>query len=277
MSAWSRGSRPRFRCTAASSTTPTSKRAASPPPSLRPSRPRRRQAECGGRVARSHALPQGFYLLLAPAVAGFRLHPPAPDAPRRVPFPALVELVKSALTTGVRLFQLRMKTPHTGEFYDLAAQFCALVRAGGGTFIVNDRVDVAQAVGADGVHLGQEDLPLADARAIVGPDKLIGISTHTMKQALDADAGGADYIGFGPIFPTSTKEHPDPVVGIAGLREVRAKVRVPIVAIGGITTKNVREVVAAGADCCAVISAVLSASNPGKAMAELVKAIEGKA
>ena len=228
------------------------------------------------------------------------LHPPAPDdstrcnreqrVPRRVHFPAglylildpavasslsLTDLVKAALTTGVRLFQLRMKTPHAGEFYDLAAQLCAVVRAGGGTFIVNDRVDVAQAVGADGAHLGQEDLPLADARVILGPDKLIGISTHTMNQALDADAGGADYIGFGPIFPTSTKEHPDPVVGIAGLREVRAKVRVPIVAIGGITTKNVREVVAAGADCCAVVSAVLAAPDPQAAITELIKAMRG--
>src|SRR2546426_2257599 len=206
MSAWSRGSRPRSRCTAASSTPPPSKRAASPPPSLSASLPRRRQAECGGRVSRSHALPQGLYLILDPAVAGFRLHPPAPDAPRRVPFPALVELVTTALTTGVRLFQLRMKTPHTGEFYYLAAQFCALVRAGGGTFIVNDRADVAKGVGADGVHLGQEDLPLADARKIMGPDKLIGISTHNLRQAVEAEAGGANYIGLRPIFPTSTKE-----------------------------------------------------------------------
>lgn len=209
-------------------------------------------------MSRSPAPPRGLYLILDPAVAGSL---------------SLTDLVKTALTTGVRLFQLRLKTPHAGEFYDLAAQFCALVRAGGGTFIVNDRVDVAQAVGADGVHLGQEDLPLADARAILGPDKLIGISTHTMKQALDADAGGADYIGFGPIFPTSTKEHSDPVVGIAGLRELRAKVRVPIVAIGGITTKNVREVVAAGADCCAVVSAVLVAPDPKRALVELLKEI----
>src|SRR2546428_12366764 len=111
-----------------------------------------------------------------------------------------------------------MKSPHAGEFYDLAAQVCALVRAGGGTFIVNDRVDVAQAVGADGVHLGQEGLPLGDARAILGSDKLIGVSTHTMKQAVEADAGGADYGGFGPLFSTSTQEHPAPGVGIAGLR-----------------------------------------------------------
>src|SRR5207245_8919748 len=108
--------------------------------------------------------PAGLYLILDPAVAGLRLHPPAPDLPRRIPFPALAELVTTALTTGVRLFQLRMKTPHAGEFYDLAAQFCALVRAGGGTFTGNDRVDVAQGVGAEGVHLGQEDLPLAGAR-----------------------------------------------------------------------------------------------------------------
>src|SRR5438128_7979560 len=219
------------------------------------------------------------------------LHPPAPDAPRRVPFPAglylildpavagslsLPDLVKTALTTGLWRFEWRMKTAHAGEFYDLAAQSCALVRAGGGTFIVNDRVDVAQAVGADGVHLGQEDLPLADARKLMGPDKLIGISTHNLKQAVEAEAGGADYIGFGPIFPTTTHEHPDPVVGLAGLREVRAKVHLPIVAIGGITTKNVREVVAAGADCVAVISAVLAAPDPGNAMSELVKEIEGK-
>src|SRR5437867_10214971 len=187
MSTWWKASRPRSRCTAASSTIPTSRRAASPPLFSSASPLRRRQAEWGGPMR--------------------PLHPRAPDAPRRIPFPAglylildpavagslsLPDLVKTALTTGVRFFQLRMKTPHAGEFYDLAAQVCALVRAGGGTFIVNDRVDVAQAVGADGVHLGQEDLPLADARAILGPDKLIGISTHTMKQALEADAGGAD-------------------------------------------------------------------------------------
>ena len=103
-------------------------------------------------MSRSPAPPRGFYLILDPAVAGSL---------------SLTDLVKTALATGVRLFQLRLKTPHAGEFYDLAAQFCALVRAGGGTFIVNDRVDVAQAVGSDGLHLGQEYLPLADAREIL--------------------------------------------------------------------------------------------------------------
>ncbi len=203
----------------------------------------------------------GLYLILDPSVAGLR---------------SLTDLVNRALETGVRLFQLRMKTPHTGEFYDLAAHLCPLVQQGGGTFIVNDRCDVAMAVGADGVHLGQDDLPLADARAFMGPDKLIGISTHNLNQAIQAEAGGADYIGFGPIFPTATKEHPDPVVGVAGLREVRAKVRIPIVAIGGITTKNIVDVRTAGADCIAVVSAVLSAAEPAKAITDLMKAIESR-
>jgi thiamine-phosphate pyrophosphorylase len=197
----------------------------------------------------------GLYLILDPAVAGSR---------------SLADITSTALDAGVRLFQLRMKTPHTGEFYDLAARLVQLVRTGGGTFIVNDRVDVALAVGADGVHLGQEDLPLADARSILGPGKLIGVSTHNLNQALEAEAGGADYIGFGPIFPTSTKEHPDPVVGITGLCEVRAKVRIPIVAIGGINVSNIADVRAAGADCCAVVSAVLAAPDPAKAVAELM-------
>ena len=185
-----------------------------------------------------------------------------------------MDFVKTALDAGVRLFQLRMKTPETRRIYEMALAVGPVVQAGGGIFIVNDRVDIAKVVGADGVHLGQEDLPLADARAIQGPGKLIGISTHNLVQATEAEAGGADYIGFGPIFPTTTKENPDPVVGVHGLREVRARVRIPIVAIGGITPKNAADVRAAGADCCAVVSAVLAAPDPRKAIAELVKVIE---
>ena len=200
----------------------------------------------------------GLYLILDPSIAGAR---------------SLTDIVKTALDTKVRLFQFRMKTPETRTFYQTAEALCPLVQQGGGIFIVNDRCDVAMTVRADGVHLGQDDLPLADARAILGPDKLIGISTHNLNQAIQAESGGADYIGFGPIFPTTTKENPDPVVGIAGLREVRAQVRIPIVAIGGITAKNVADVRAAGADCIAVVSAVLAASDPSKAIAELMKAI----
>jgi thiamine-phosphate pyrophosphorylase len=202
----------------------------------------------------------GLYLILDPAVAGSR---------------PLAGVVQTALDAGVRLFQLRMKTTETRKLYEMAAVLCPLVHKGGGIFIVNDRVDVAKAIGADGVHLGQEDLPLADARAILGPGKLIGISTHNPAQAAEAEAGGADYIGYGPVFPTTTKENPDPVVGVEGLREARAKVRIPIVAIGGITARNAGAVGAAGADCCAVVSAVLAAPNPQAAIAELSKAIEG--
>lgn len=186
----------------------------------------------------------------------------------------LAGIVQTALDAGVRLFQLRMKTLETGKVYEMAAALCPLVRNGGGTFIVNDRCDVAAVVGADGVHLGQKDLPLADARAILGPDKLIGISTHNLAQATQAEAGGADYIGFGPVFPTATKENPDPVVGVDGLREARAKVRIPIVAIGGINAGNIGEVKSTGADCCAVVSAVLAADDPKAAIAELMKAIQ---
>ena len=156
----------------------------------------------------------------------------------------------------------------------MAAALCPLVQQGGGTFIVNDRCDVAVAVGADGVHLGQGDMPLADARGIVGPGTLIGISTHNLDQAIAAERGGADYIGFGPVFPTATKAHPDPVVGVEGLREVRGRVRIPIVAIGGINAVNVHDVVAAGAGCCAVVSAVLAAPDPSTAIAEMMKAFQ---
>jgi thiamine-phosphate pyrophosphorylase len=201
----------------------------------------------------------GLYLILDPVVAGPR---------------SLADLVRTALDAGVRLFQLRMKTSETRTLYEMAAVLCPLVQKGGGIFIVNDRVDVAKAIGADGVHLGQEDLPLADARAILGPGRLIGISTHNLAQAAGAEAGGADYIGYGPVFPTATKENPDPVVGVDGLREVRARTRMPVVAIGGITAKNAGDVRAAGADGVAVVSAVLSAPDPKAAIAELLRAIE---
>ena len=167
-----------------------------------------------------------------------------------------------------------MKTSETGKLYEMAAVLCPLVHKGGGIFIVNDRVDVAKAIGADGVHLGQEDLPLTDARAILGPGRLIGISTHNLAQATEAEAGGADYIGYGPVFPTATKENPDLVVGVAGLREVRARIRIPIVAIGGINAQNASAMRAAGADCIAVVSAVLAAPDPKAAIAELLRAIE---
>jgi thiamine-phosphate pyrophosphorylase len=208
------------------------------------------------------------------------------DAPRRLPlsrklylvldpaFPAagdLHNLTQSALAAGVQMFQVRMKTAPTGEFYTNAAGLYPRIKAAAGRFIINDRCDVALAVGADGVHLGQEDLPLAEARRMLGPDKIIGISTHTVAQALEAQEGGADYIGLGPIYATRSKIDPHPCVGLAGLREVRARVRLPIVAIGGISLVNVADVLAAGADYVAALSAILAAQNPDAAMRAMLK------
>jgi thiamine-phosphate pyrophosphorylase len=200
------------------------------------------------------------YLILDPALAAGRL---------------LEGIARQALLQGIRTFQLRVKTLETGVFYELASTLAPVIHAAGGLFIVNDRCDVALAVGADGVHLGQEDLPAAEARALLGPGMLIGISTHNLAQALEAEALGADYLGFGPIFPTLTKSHPEPVVGIEGLREVRARVRLPIVAIGGINAANIRMVADAGADAPAVLSAVLAAPDPTRAIDELMIALQG--
>jgi thiamine-phosphate pyrophosphorylase len=136
-------------------------------------------------------------------------------------------------------------------------------------FCVNDRLDVALAAGADVVHLGQDDLPLADAlrlRTELGrPDLVVGFSTHNPEQALAAAAGGADYIGFGPVFATRSKLNPDPVVGVEGLAAVCRSVSVPVVAIGGIGLHHAAEVAAAGASAVAVISAITSASDPAVA------------
>jgi thiamine-phosphate pyrophosphorylase len=201
---------------------------------------------------------QGLYLILDPAFSTHR---------------TLDDLVKMGLAAGVRIFQLRVKTSHTGEFFELAGRLASLIHQGGGCFIVNDRCDVALAAGADGVHLGQEDLSLADARAVLGPRLLVGVSTHNLEQAMEAEAGGANYIAYGPVFPTTSKANPDPVVGVEGLRQVCGRVQLPIVAIGGITAQNVRSVLAAGIDCVAVITAVLSAPDPAMAITDLVEII----
>jgi thiamine-phosphate pyrophosphorylase len=126
---------------------------------------------------------------------------------------------------------------------------------------VNDRADVAWATDADGVHLGQDDLPVEMARRVLAPDKWIGCSTHSVAQVVEADRSTADYIAFGPVFPTASKENPDPVVGLEGLRVARHATGKPLVAIGGITLQNAREVLAAGADSVAVLGDLLNAPD----------------
>jgi thiamine-phosphate pyrophosphorylase len=162
--------------------------------------------------------------------------------------------------------QLRAKEAGGRAFAAAARRIQPLCRAAGVPFCVNDRMDVALAVGADIVHLGQDDLPLEEAlrlRADVGrPDLVIGFSTHSPAQARTAAAAGADYIGFGPVFATSSKLNPDRVVGLVQLAEICAAVSIPVVAIGGITPAAVPAVAAAGASAAACIGAVSSASDP---------------
>ena len=164
------------------------------------------------------------------------------------------------LKAGIQWLQLRAKSLAPAEFFAAAQRARTQTRAHGCKLIINDRVDIALGCDADGVHLGQEDLPLAAARKLMG-DKIIGISTHDLDQAREAEQGGADYIGFGPMFGTATKNTGYSARGVEMLREIRAGVRLPIVAIGGITEQNVRPVWQAGANSAAIISDILRADD----------------
>jgi thiamine-phosphate pyrophosphorylase len=172
------------------------------------------------------------------------------------------------LAGGCAVLQLRDKrAPSTCA--TLARALHALARAADVPFVINDDLELALALGADGVHLGQDDLPVEHARARAGAALVIGLSTHDLAQASGAQARGADLIGFGPVFATATKLNPDPVVGLDGLRAVRAASPLPVVAIGGIGLANVAQVRAAGCTLAAVISAVCAASDPQAAAAAL--------
>jgi thiamine-phosphate pyrophosphorylase len=164
------------------------------------------------------------------------------------------------LSAGVALLQLRVKALPAGDFLALARRARAETRARGCVLIVNDRIDIALACDADGVHLGQDDLPLAAGRKLMG-DKIVGISTHDLEQAREAERNGADYIGFGPLFGTATKATGYSARGLDMLRQIRAAVKIPIVAIGGIHQQNVRQVWDAGADSAAIISDILGADD----------------
>lgn len=165
------------------------------------------------------------------------------------------------LSAGVRLIQYRDKVDNSRRLYEASCEIVELVHKAGGTFVVNDRADLARLSDADGVHVGQDDLPVELARRVLLPGQIVGVSTHTRAQFEEAEASSADYIAFGPIFPTGSKEHPDPVVGLDLLREVRTLTRKPLVAIGGITLANAASVIDAGADSVAVIHDLLAAED----------------
>jgi thiamine-phosphate diphosphorylase len=169
-------------------------------------------------------------------------------------------VLQQLLDGGVKILQLRVKSMSPRDFLTLAHLARAQTHAAGCQLIVNDRIDIALACDADGVHLGQEDLPLAAGKKLMA-GKIIGISTHDVEQATQAERNGADYIGFGPMFGTATKDTGLTARGIDMLKQIRAAVKIPIVAIGGINEKNVQQVWQAGADSAAIISDILGAED----------------
>jgi thiamine-phosphate pyrophosphorylase len=187
----------------------------------------------------------------------------------------LAKVAELLLSAGIRVIHVRDKHASSGELFQESRQIVDQGRRSNVIVIVNDRADVARAADAHGVHLGQRDLPADSARRILSPGQWVGLSTHTVQQVIDADRSSADYIAFGPIFTTSSKAQPDPVVGLAGLREARKATAKPLVAIGGITTENSRAVIDSGADSVAVIGGLLGAPDPRQRAEEFLRILSG--
>lgn len=181
----------------------------------------------------------------------------------------LLDTILRAIEGGVDLVQLREKHLGDGEFLALSAELRDAVHDAGAAFILNDRVAVAQVTACDGVHLGQEDLPLPFARPLLGDRLMIGISTHDVEQARRAAVGGADYIGVGPAFRTGTKDTGYEPMGPAGISAIASSVPIPAFAIGGITLENLPQLIAAGVRRVAVSAAILSAEDPGEVAREM--------
>ncbi|SHM19101.1 thiamine-phosphate diphosphorylase [Caldanaerovirga acetigignens] len=169
----------------------------------------------------------------------------------------LVDAVEEAIKAGITVLQLREKDITSREFYHLALQLRELTKAYRIPFIINDRVDIALAVDADGVHVGQEDLPADVVRKIIGKEKILGVSAKTIEEAIKAENDGADYLGVGAIFPSPTKPSSE-AIGLEGLKRIKSNVKIPVVAIGGITKDNAGEVIEAGADGISCISSIFS-------------------
>lgn len=193
----------------------------------------------------------GLYVILDKQAAGSR---------------PLGDMLRAAAEGGARLFQFRDKRSTAHDLYQEAVRLRDESTRVGATLIINDRCDLALAVEAEGVHLGQRDIPLPMARTLLGAGKLIGVSTHSAEQVREATRQGADYLGFGPIFGTATKSDHEPVVGVAGLREVRKLTSLPIFAIGGLTPANAAEAIRAGADGLAAISSVVGSDDVAEAV-----------
>lgn len=184
---------------------------------------------------------------------------------------SLLEQTRLALAGGARMIQLREKHTSSLDMFRDAKELLRLCHDNGALLIVNDRLDIAMAVGADGVHLGQEDLPPVMARRLA-PQMIIGATAHTPAEARQAVADGADYLGVGAVFPTGSKSNIH-LIGLPGLKAVCDAVRLPIVGIGGITATTASQVIAAGADGCAVIAGVVARADPESAAREILSAM----
>ncbi|MBP7216524.1 MAG: thiamine phosphate synthase [Candidatus Omnitrophica bacterium] len=172
-----------------------------------------------------------------------------------------LDVARQIITSGVKILQYREKEKTKKEKFKEARKIILLARKAGATFIVNDDIDLALALKADGVHLGQQDLPITEARKLVGNEMIIGVSTHSPKQAQEAVRAGADYIGVGPLYPTTTKKDVCPAVGLEYLDYVVKNINIPFVAIGGIKLHNLKEVLNHGARCVAMVTEIISAPN----------------
>lgn len=184
------------------------------------------------------------------------------------------EMAELALRGGAKIIQLREKEMPKDEILRVALRLREKTKRLGAILIINDHVDIARDSDSDGVHIGQDDLPIEDARKIIGPDKIIGVSTHSLDEAVNAQSLGADYIGLGPIFHTETKKTAPPL-GVEIIRKVKENVNIPVVAIGGISLDNIDEVMEAGADAVAVISAISGSGDITEMVTRFIEKIKG--
>lgn len=181
-----------------------------------------------------------------------------------------LKTIEEAIKGGVSVVQIREKTADTLDFYNLALKVKKITEKHDVPLIINDRVDVALAVDAEGVHVGQSDMPCDVTRALVGPDKIVGVSAATIEEARKAESDGADYIGAGAVFPTATKDDA-PKITKKDLKEIVESISIPVVAIGGITLNNAHELIDTGIAGLSVVSAIMSSENPKKSSEELLK------
>ncbi len=187
---------------------------------------------------------------------------------------SLLDIVQAAIRGGATVVQLREKEASTRAMIELGQALLEITRAAGIPLIVNDRVDVALAIGAEGVHVGQDDMPAAMARRLIGPDRILGVSARTVEEAIQAQRDGADYLGAGDVFGTPTKPDAGAPIGVEGLARIARAVSIPVVAIGGVTPRNASAAIEAGAVGVAVISAVVGAPDPEAAARRLREVVE---